>query len=85
MMLQGQTDQGTGQDCLDQALHRYPEWLDAGSSMQTEQWLFDDRAEYRFRGGALHLNPFPHRSMTAQPHLRSVSCKRERRDLKKVT
>jgi hypothetical protein len=38
---------------------RFPEWLDARSSMQTKQWLFDDRAEYRFRGCALHLNPFP--------------------------
>jgi hypothetical protein len=58
MMLQGQTDQGTGQDCLDHALHCYPEQLDARSSMQTEQWLFDDRAEHCFRGRTLHLNPF---------------------------
>src|SRR5438874_50109 len=58
MVLQGQTDQGTGHDCLDQVLHRRPERLNAGSSMQTEQWLFDGRAEYRLRGGALHVNSF---------------------------
>jgi hypothetical protein len=59
MVLQGQTDQGTRQDCSDHALHRYPEWLDAGGGMQTEKRLFDDRAKYCFRDGALHVNPFP--------------------------
>jgi hypothetical protein len=59
MVLQCQTDQGTGQDCFDHALHRYPEWLDARGGMQTQKRLFDDRAEYCFRGRALHVNPFP--------------------------
>src|SRR5436190_9496983 len=63
MVLQCQTDQRTGQGCVDYALHCFPERLETWGGMQLKKRFFDDRAEYRFRGCALHLNPFPHRSM----------------------
>jgi len=57
-------------------------------SMQTEQWLFDDRAEYRFRDRAPSLKSFPH-GIYDRANLISVRplVKGERRDgdLKKVT
>jgi len=58
MVLQRQTDQGTGQDCFDHALHRYPEWLDTRGGVQTEKGFFNDGAEYCFCGRGFHSNRF---------------------------